>query len=241
MSDVILLVDDERDYVMMLEMALRAEGFECLIAYDGAQGLEMAQEHEIDMLISDVNMPGLDGFSLCKRLREQSPTLPIILLTSRESEIDEALGLGLGADDYIVKPVRNRVLLARVRALLRRIRHGAMVEELEKPEDVLHVDELCLNATRLLVTWCGEPIAGITVVQFRLLWKLATSPGRVFSRPQLLAAMRQDDETFVSERMVDAYANRLRRHLDASGCVRVGINTVTGLGYRLIITEEVSR
>lgn len=189
----------------------------------------MLASQSVDLVVSDVNMPRLDGFSLCRALREQDARLPIILLTSRETEIDETLGLDLRADDYIVKPVSNRVLLARIRALLRRARAHTRVAEGDDG-DVLEHGPLVLDETMLSATCGGHGLDGLTVTEFRLLCALARAPGRVFTRGQLLRAMREDGASFVAERMVDSYINRLRRKLGAHQDL---IETVVGMGYRM--------
>ena len=228
----ILLVDDEADYLEMVAVALRAQGFECALTHDGAQGLQMARQQPFDLVISDVNMPGCDGFMLCRELRAHDPSLPIILLTSRDSDIDEALGLDLGADDYIAKPVPNRLLIARVRALLRRARQTPSNDTPSRAAADLRAGALRLDAARMEARWRDQPIEAMTVTEFRLLRKLASAPGRVFTRDILLDAMRAEPDTFVSPRMVDAYVNRLRRKLEAAHAPSELIETVIGLGYR---------
>ena len=226
MTPLILLVDDERDYLEMVAMSLESHGLRCVLAHDGIEARERLRAGDVDLVVSDVNMPRLDGFSLCRELRGQDATLPIILLTSRDSEIDETLGLELGADDYIAKPVSNRVLLARIRALLRR----AHAVERASLSEVLTHGPLTLDEARLSVTCQGRALEGITVTEFRLLFKLAGSPGRVFTRAQLLRAMREDGDSFVAERMVDSYINRLRRKLAPHDGL---LETVVGMGYRM--------
>lgn len=223
----VLLVDDELDFRNMVALGLESEGFVVLTAADGEDALERLDEAPVDVLVSDVNMPGLDGFALCRRIRESDSELPIILLTTRDSEIDEALGLDLGADDYVTKPVSNRVLAARVRALLRR--RDARASERES-ERLVH-RRIALEIERLEATLDGHPV-DLTVTEFRLLRCFVDNPGRVLTRERLLRAMR-DDDTFVSDRMVDSYVNRLRRKLEAVAADFDEIETVIGMGYRL--------
>ena len=221
----LLLIDDERDYLEMLSLALTVEGFDCLSAFDGRSGLEMFENHEIDLVICDVNMPEMNGFSLCRKIREAGHLTPFILLTSRDDVIDETLGLDIGADDYIKKPAKNELIFARVRALLRRT---ARIED-EKRE--LKLSLLFLDYDSYSVRWDKSQVE-ITPTEFKLLWKLANSPGRVFERDGLLKAMR-GDESFVDTRMVDSYVNRIRRKLEAVGGPRNFIETVIGVGYRV--------
>jgi len=224
----LLVVDDDASVLDMLALAMEDAGHEVLTAANGLMGLRMANERSPDLVVSDVNMPGLDGFSLCRRLREAGVTIPIVLLTARDGEIDEALGLELGADDYVTKPFSSRVLLARIGALLRR-------EELRRaPEvvtpEVLVVGRLSLDPERLEARWSQSSFV-TTVTEFRLLTVLAGRPGVVFTRDQLLERMR-DDDSIVAERLVDTYIRRLRRKIEALDNSFDRIETVIGAGYR---------
>jgi DNA-binding response OmpR family regulator len=178
-------------------------------------------------VVSDVNMPGLDGFSLCRRMREAGDTTPLILLTARDGEIDEALGLELGADDYVAKPFSTRVLLARVAALLRReeLRAGGST-----PTPPTRRNELELDPERLEVRWRGTGVE-LTVTEFRLLEQLSARPGVVLSRGQLLRCIR-DDDSVVAERIIDTYVRRLRRKFEGLDPDFAAIGTVIGAGYR---------
>lgn len=223
----ILLVDDSEDLLEMVALGLSNEGYEVTTASDGEQALERLAEGSFDLLISDVNMPRLDGFGLCMQIREKDTTLPIILLTSRDTEIDEALGLDLGADDYVTKPVSNRVLAARTRALLRRGQARASVEVAV----ALEHGPITIDVERMEVVVDGSELE-LTVTEFRLLHFFVEQPGKVLNRDRLLRAMR-DDESFVSDRMVDSYVNRLRRKIESAAPGFDGLETVVGMGYRL--------
>jgi len=223
----ILLIDDDRNVLDMLAMAFEDEGHEILTAADGIGGKRHADTHQPDLIVSDVNMPGLDGFSLCRKLREQGNTVPIILLTARDTEIDEALGLELGADDYVVKPFSTRVLAARVSAILRREAHRAKASA---PVDTMEVGGLSLDAERMEARYNGEVFV-TTVTEFRLLMTLARRPGIVFTRDQLLDRIRGDDSV-VAERLIDTYVRRLRRKMETIDPDFNGIDTVIGAGYR---------
>jgi DNA-binding response OmpR family regulator len=223
----ILLIDDDPALLDVLALAFEDAGHEVLTAPDGLRGLRGAEEQCPALIVSDVNMPGLDGFSLCRRLRERGDQTPLILLTSRESEIDEALGLELGADDYVAKPFSTRVLVARVGALLRR--EALRATPLDAPE-AMAVGALSLDRERLEVRWRGEPIV-TTVSEFRLIDALASRPGVVLSRPQLLEKVRGDDSVVV-ERIIDTYVRRLRRKLESIDEGFDRIETVIGAGYR---------
>jgi DNA-binding response OmpR family regulator len=221
----ILIVDDDAALVEVLALAVADAGHEPLRARDGAEGMRLAKESEL--IISDVNMPNMDGFTLCKKLRAAGSRVPILMLTSRDTEIDEALGLELGADDYVTKPFSTRVLFARVAALLRReeMRGGASASAVK-----ICAGKLELDADRLLAEWDGRAI-DVTVTEFRLLEALARRPGVVQSRRVLLELARGDDSV-VDARIVDTYVRRLRRKLEAIDSTFDSIETVIGAGYR---------
>ncbi|MCB9745687.1 MAG: response regulator transcription factor [Alphaproteobacteria bacterium] len=222
----ILLIDDDLALLDMLALSIEDEGHEVDCAPDGAQGLERLQRAAPQLVISDVNMPRVDGFSLLRRAREGGFTAPIILLTSRDSEIDEALGLELGADDYVAKPFSTRVLMARVRALLRREALRAEAAPAARRE----VGRLSLDRERIEARYSGE-LLELTVTEFRLLEALASRPGVVFSRTQLMEKARGDDSV-VAERIIDTYVRRLRRKLETLRGDFDEIETVIGAGYR---------
>ena len=231
MTATLLIIDDDPDLLDVLAMGLEDEGFEVLCAKDGIDGEHLYHKHKPALIVSDVNMPRLDGFSLCRRIRERDPQTPIILLTSRDNEIDEALGLELGADDYVFKPFSTRVLVARIRALLRRqqLRAGGAAAH-QRPDALTRIGALELDADRLEVRYQDESIT-VTVTEFRLLEIFAKRPGIVFSRAQLLDRVRGDD-TFVAERIIDTYVRRLRRKFEAIDADFEQIETVIGAGYR---------
>ncbi len=223
----LLLIDDDRNVLDMLAMAFEDEGHDVLTAPDGLDGQRQAESSSPDLIVSDVNMPGLDGFSLCRRLRESGNSVPIILLTARDTEIDEALGLELGADDYVVKPFSTRVLAARVAAILRREAHRASAQA---PKKTLEVGGLALDEERMEARF-NDQVFVTTVTEFRLLMTLARRPGVVFTRDQLLDRIRGDD-SIVAERLVDTYVRRLRRKMESIDANFNGIDTVIGAGYR---------
>jgi len=225
----VLLIDDDRALLDVLSLAFEEAGYEVATAVDGRAGLAAIDATRPDAVISDVNMPLLDGFALCRALRGRGDALPLILLTSRDGEIDEALGLELGADDYVAKPFRTRVLLARVASLLRR---DALRRPDTKPDaaPVVTRGELAIDPERLAIRWRGVTLA-TTVTEFRLLELLARRPGVVLSRDALLDGMRGDDSV-VGDRIVDTYVRRVRRKLEAIDPAFDRIETVVGAGYR---------
>lgn len=222
----ILLIDDDASLLDALTLAFEDEGHEVVTAPDGARGFEAIKKSTFSAVVSDVNMPGLDGFALCKKLRAQSILVPLVLLTSRDNDIDEALGLELGADDYVAKPFSTRVLLARVAALLRRdaMRAARTVER------AVSTGALELFPERLEVRYAGAPVV-VTVTEFRLLEALAGRAGMVLSRDRLLEIVRGDDSV-VAERIIDTYVRRLRRKLEAIEPGFDRIETIIGAGYR---------
>jgi DNA-binding response OmpR family regulator len=221
----ILLVDDDAALLDVLALAFEDAGHDVLRAKDGLDALAAMKSARPELVVCDVTMPRLDGLSLCRQLREAKDAVPIVLLTSRDSEIDEALGLELGADDYVTKPFSTRVLLARVSALLRREQARA-----NPGKPTLHAGALALDAERLRVTYQGSDVP-VTVTEFRLLEVLAKRPGVVFSRAQLLELVRGDDSVVV-DRIIDTYVRRVRRKLEAVDPTFAAIDTVVGAGYR---------
>jgi len=223
----ILLIDDDASLLDALSLAFEDAGHDVLTAVDGARGLETVKKEKPDAVISDVNMPGLDGFALCRKLRESGNAVPLVLLTSRDDEIDEALGLELGADDYVAKPFSTRVLLARVAALLRR---DAMRAAQKTERAAVTLGALELFPERLEVRYAGKLVVA-TVTEFRLLEAMASRAGNVLSRDRLLEIVR-GDESVVAERIIDTYVRRLRRKLEAIDAGFDRIETVIGAGYR---------
>jgi len=223
----ILLVDDDASLLDVLALALEDAGHDVVTARDGIAGLRKAEQGGVDLVVSDVNMPGIDGFSLCRKLRDKGVVVPIVLLTARDGEIDQALGLELGADDYVVKPFSTRVLLARVTALLRREQLRASANAVRS---VIRAGELELETERMEARYKGV-LFETTVTEFRLLCVIASRPGVVWSREQLLDRIRGDDSVVV-ERLIDTYVRRLRRKIEGIDPAFDGIETMVGAGYR---------
>jgi DNA-binding response OmpR family regulator len=223
----VLLVDDDAALLDVLGLAFDDAGHEVERTGDGRSALAAHRARRADVIVSDVNMPGLDGFALCKKLREERDLVPVILLTSRDNEIDETVGLELGADDYVTKPFSTRVLLARVAALLRR---DAARASPSVSAPIVRAGALALDPERLACTYAGAEVT-LTVTEFRLLECLARRPGVVFSRERLLELAR-DDDSVVVERIVDTYVRRLRRKLETVDASFSKIETVIGAGYR---------
>lgn len=223
----LLLVDDDEAFRQSLSGALEDAGFVVVHANHGQEALERIAGQPVDAVVSDVNMPFMDGFSLCRALREGDSTLPILLLTSRDSEIDEVLGLDLGADDYMTKPFSIRVLVSRLRTLLRRSAPRS------EPAEALTSGSLSLDLERLELRF-RETKLDLTLSEIRLLEALIRHPGRVFSRAQLLAQSREEEAGVVGTRIVDTYVARIRRKLREAGAQEAVVETVVGVGYRLV-------
>lgn len=222
----LLLVDDDRNLLELLSMACEDAGHRILTAGDGRSGLEVVKREAVDLVIADVNMPIVDGFTLVRRLREAGAAVPVILLTARDHEVDEALGLELGADDYVAKPYNTRLLLARVAALLRR-------DQLRGRNDGtprLQHGHLTWDTERLEVRW-RDQLLPMTVSEFRLVEALVRRPGVVLSREKLMDLVRGDDSV-VGERIIDTWVRRLRRKFEGADASFDRIDTVVGAGYR---------
>lgn len=222
----LLLIDDDPQLLLATELALKADGHEVIALSSGSDAEHSAALARVDLILCDINLPGVDGFSLVKRWRARGITLPILLLTSRDSEIDEALGLELGADDYVSKPVAMRVLCARVTALLRRESQRRTVA---LPAAKI-VGSLSIDSERCEVRYQNTLIS-CTLSEFRLIEALIDRVDIVLSRAKLLERVR-GEESVVDDRLIDTYIRRLRRKFEAVDPAFVAIETVTGFGYR---------
>jgi len=228
MNEMILVVDDEPKIVKQARDYLEKGGFRVITAGDGNTALAMARHERPDLVVLDLNLPGMDGLDVCRALRRESE-VPIIMLTARVEETDRLIGLELGADDYIVKPFSPRELVARVRAVLRRVGGGVRQPGLIRAGDL----EIDLHGHR--VTRGGEPIR-LTRTEFNLLAALAQHPGQTFTRAQLLDRLHGVAyEGF--DRSVDAHIKNLRRKLESDPVEPRYVLTVYGVGYKF--TEEV--
>ena len=221
----IALVDDDRNILTSVSMALEAEGFEVRTYADGETALTGLQAKPVDVAVLDIKMPRLDGMELLSRLRRTS-SMPVIFLTSKDQESDELQGLDLGADDYIRKPFSQQLLIARIRALLRRREAASAVGD----TNLMVRGKLALDQTRHLCTWRGQPI-DLTVTEFLILKALAVRPGHVKSRDQLLDAA-YGDGGFVDDRTIDSHIKRLRKKFKAVDPEFGDIETLYGVGYR---------
>ena len=236
MSQVIALVDDDRNILTSVSIALQAEGFITRVYSDGAAALKAFADNPPDLAVFDIKMPQMDGMELLRRVREmggQIGAMPVIFLTSKDDELDEALGLAMGADDYIAKPFSQRLLIARIRAILRRqdLERGQPSLSEDAPEDqLIERGRLTMDPPRHKVLWDGKDVT-LTVTEFLILEALAQRPGVVKSRNQLLDIAYQDD-VYVDDRTIDSHIKRVRRKFRAVDPEFDGIETLYGVGYR---------
>jgi two-component system response regulator ChvI len=232
MSQEIALVDDDRNILTSVSIALQTEGFVTRVYTDGATALKAFAEKAPDLGVFDIKMPQMDGMELLRRVREFS-TMPVIFLTSKDDELDEALGLAMGADDYIAKPFSQRLLIARIRAILRRqeLAKGEASASEEEPEPaLLDRGRLVMDPARHKVLW-GVKDVTLTVTELLILEALAQRPGVVKTRNQLLDVAYHDD-VYVDDRTIDSHIKRMRRKFRAVDPEFDAIETLYGVGYK---------
>ena len=237
MSQVIALVDDDRNILTSVSIALQAEGFVTRVYTDGQTALKAFAENRPDLGVFDIKMPQMDGMELLRRLREMGGAvgaMPVIFLTSKDDELDEALGLAMGADDYIAKPFSQRLLIARIRAILRRqdLARGTPSDGANAEPDapVIERGRLAMDPPRHKVLWDSREVV-LTVTEFLILEALAQRPGVVKSRNQLLDIAYHDD-VYVDDRTIDSHIKRIRRKFRAVDDGFDAIETLYGVGYR---------
>jgi two-component system, OmpR family, response regulator ChvI len=228
---VIALVDDDRNILSSLSMALEAEGYQVRTYNDGAQALTALQATPPALAILDIKMPRMDGHEVLRRLRQASD-LPVIFLTSKDDEVDEALGLSMGADDYIKKPFSQRLLLQRVRAVLRRAEARGTPASAAGAKETMTRGKLVLDSQRHSCTWDGKDVQ-LTVTEFLILHALAQRPGFVKSRDNLMDAA-YDDQVYVDDRTIDSHIKRLRKKFKVVDEQFDSIQTLYGVGYKYI-------
>jgi two-component system response regulator ChvI len=227
MAQTIALVDDDRNILTSISMALEAEGYKVSTYADGDEALKGLTAQPADLAVLDIKMPRMDGMELLGKLRKSS-RMPIIFLTSKDDEIDEVLGLRMGADDYITKPFSQRLLIERIRAILRR------AEAERSPKDggeaVIRRGELVMDPSRHMCTWRGADVT-LTVTEFLILEALAQRPGHVKSRDQLMDAA-YGENIYVDDRTIDSHIKRLRKKFKEFDSEFGQIETLYGIGYR---------
>ena len=224
----ILIVEDEESLADPLAFLLRKEGFEPIVAHDGKTALEEFERHDVDIVLLDLMLPGMSGTDVCKQLRATS-SVPVIMVTARDSEIDKVVGLELGADDYVIKPYSSRELIARIRAVLRRGGDAVEVEE-EFEEQVLEGGRVRMDVERHIVSVDGEPIS-MPLKEFDLLEYLLRNAGRVLTRGQLIDRIWGAD--YVGDtKTLDVHVKRLRSKIEQEPSRPQHLVTVRGLGYK---------
>lgn len=230
MPKKVLVVDDEVDITKLLKYNLEQEGFLVEVAHDGATALQKAKEHP-DLIVLDVMMPAMDGWSVIRELKKnkQTDSIPILFLTAKGTEVDEVLGLELGADDYVVKPISPRKLIARINAVLRR---SEDVEKKHFQEEVLRYQHVEIHVANYTVKVDGNDVF-FPKKEFELLAYLARNPNRVIGREELLDSIWGKD-VYVVDRTIDVHIRKIREKLGKYGEM---IETVKGVGYRLHIEE----
>ena len=226
MGTRIALVDDDQNILTSVSMTLENEGFEVDCYHDGEPALRGLGRRPVELAGLEIKMPRMDGMELLQKIRGTS-SLPVIFLTSKDDELDEALGLGMGADDYITKPFSQRLLIARIRAVLRRASQDEM--DMAAP-NIIRQGELLMDPDRHLCSWKGEEVK-LTVTEFLILQALASRPGMVKNRDQLMDAA-YGESVFLDDRTIDSHIKRLRRKIRAQDSTFDNIETLYGIGYK---------
>jgi two-component system response regulator ChvI len=235
MPQLIALVDDDRNILTSVSIALEAEGFKVDIYVDGTDALQGLSQRPADLAILDIKMPRMDGVKLLAKIREKS-SMPVIFLTSKDDEIDELLGLRMGADDYITKPFSQRLLIERVRTLIRRRELDENVVMEGANAEVLRRGDLEMDPSRYRCSWKGVSV-NLTVTEFLLLKSLAIRPGHVKNRDQLIDAA-YGERIYVDDRTIDSHVKRLRKKFKLLDAKFTAIETLYGIGYRYQESEQ---
>ena len=220
----IVVVEDEADILEVIDYNLSKEGFDVSSSTDGLEGMALVQKEIPDLVLLDLMLPGMDGIEICQTLKADSATrsISIIMVTAKGEESDIVLGLGIGADDYVLKPFRPRELIARVKSVLRR---GRLKEEVN--EDIVSIDGMVIDCNRHEVRLEGKKI-NLTAMEFKLLHFLASHPGRVFTREHILNNVSSED-AYIIDRNIDVHIRSIRKKLDKQ---RDLIETIHRVGYR---------
>lgn len=233
----ILMIEDNESVCEMMEMFFEKENWEVTFIHDGQEGLDTYLEHsnKYDLIILDIMLPSIDGIQICREIRKVDREVPVIMLTAKDSESDEVIGLEIGADDYVTKPFSPLTLVARIKSTARRVNFtGESVEEIDSSYDI-ETEHLKINKETREIILYAEPLENLTPKEFDLLYTLANSPRRVFSREQLLEQV-WEYEYFGDERTVDAHIKKLRQKLLKNG--PQVIQTVWGVGYKFDDTGD---
>ena len=228
MGKTVLIVEDEQNIVDILAFNLSREGYDTMEAYDGATGLQLALEHNPDLILLDLMLPGMSGFEVCRKIRETGSSIPILMLTAREEEADKVMGLELGADDYITKPFSMRELMARVKANIRRVSMAPVVSTARsRPESG---QRLVIDKTMSAVRKDGKTL-DLSQREYDLICFLAAEPGKIFSREVLMERVWNYEGYVGDVRAVDVAVRRLREKLEDDPANPAFIVTKRGMGY----------
>ena len=228
MGKTVLIVEDEQNIVDILAFNLSREGYDTMEAYDGATGLQLALENDPDLILLDLMLPGMNGFEVCRKLREAGRATPILMLTAREEEADKVMGLELGADDYITKPFSMRELLARIKTNIRR---GAMLPTVAPvPQEAPTAARIVIDRGMGVVRKDGKAL-DLTQREFELIGVLAAEPGKIFSREKLMEQVWNYEGYVGDVRAVDVAVRRLREKLEDDPAAPAFIVTKRGMGY----------
>jgi len=232
MTYQIALVDDDQNILTSVSIALEAEGFEVQTFNEGEKAVLALQDQAVDLVVLDMKMPRMDGIEVLKKLKEKQPLMPIVFLTSKDDEIDQLLGLKMGADDYITKPFSQRLLIERIRVILRRHASAMTIEQTPDPDadKVFQHGNLKLDDERHLCFW-SDHLIDVTVTEYLLVKCLAKKPGHVKSRDQLID-FAYGESIYVDDRTVDSHIKRIRKKFKKRDDSFSNIETVYGIGYR---------
>ena len=223
----VLIVEDDANTADLVALYLQREGFQALTANDGEQGLSLAERYRPDLVVLDLMLPKIDGWEVCRQLRQMSD-VPVIMLTARDEEIDRVAGLTMGADDYVAKPFSPRELVARVIAVLRRTQPYR-----DSPGNVLHKGDILLDLDKRSL-YVRERAVELTHHEYALLEALMRVHGKVFTRDELLGKIYPQDEAIVIDRVVDVHIGKLRKKIESNPSDPNYILTVRGVGYRFV-------
>jgi DNA-binding response OmpR family regulator len=232
----ILVIEDDKDIAHLVELHLRDTGYEVSLAFDGNAGIEQALSKPHELIILDLMLPGVDGLEICRRVRAASHYIPILMLTSKTSELDRVLGLEIGADDYLTKPFSIRELLARVKALFRRV-EALRSEASQESQKVVKAGDLAIDAEKRKVTLQGNPVP-LTAKEFDLLLHFANHPGKVYTRMELLNLVWGYGGHDGYEHAVNSHINRLRAKIEDNPAQPFYILSVRGVGYKFSDPED---